>query len=365
MNNISRFTFIDLFAGIGGIRVAFEEVGGVCVFSSEYDKFAQVTYEVFFGEKPDFKHIMQVDPPGDITKLPPHLVPAHNILTGGFPCQPFSLAGVSKKNSLGKPHGFDDPTKGTLFFNIKEIIKTKYPIAFMLENVKNLKSHDNGITYSVIRETLEGLNYSVFDNVIDAKHWVPQHRERIYIIGFRNKNADPVGKQKWEVKSFPEFTEMKMPKNRLYELDEMLEVSPSKLSMVTPGTWATLIRHKKYHEEAGHGFGYSLLSPPFKGQVTRTLSARYHKDGAEILIDMNKEGWERPRKLTPLECCRLMGFPIRFQKHYIEQKYIDRNLPVSITQTYRQFGNSVVIPVVRDIAKLLIDKLSGVGALTS
>ena len=360
MNKESKFTFIDLFAGIGGIRIAFEKAGGECVFSSEYDQFAQETYQAFFGEKPDFKSVQEVNPPGDITKLPPEKVPDHNILTGGFPCQPFSLAGVSKKNSLGRPHGFDDPTQGTLFFNIKKIIDNKRPVAFLLENVKNLKSHDKGQTFKVISETLFKLNYSVFTNIIDAQYWVPQHRERIYIIGFRNPGADPLARQKWKVFDFHEFTNMAMPDHRLFELDEMLDPNPPILSMLPPGTWATLKRHKKYHEEAGNGFGYGLLQPPFRGKITRTLSARYHKDGAEILIDQN---WERPRRLTPLECCRLMGYPEKYQQFFSEENYINNKMPVSRTQAYKQFGNSVVVPVLGNIAKLLINKLEEVGAI--
>ena len=334
--------------------MGFENAGGTCVFSSEYDKFAQITYKSFFGESPDFANILEVNPPGDITRLPPELVPDHDILTGGFPCQPFSLAGVSKKNSLGRPHGFDDPTQGTLFFNIKEIIDVKRPLAFMLENVKNLKNHDRGRTYKVISKTLNNLNYTVFDNIIDGQYWVPQHRERIYIIGFRNPGADPEGEQSWKVDEFPEFTEMKMPEKRLYELDEVLNPLPPEISMLPPGTWETLIRHKKYHQEQGNGFGYGLNKPPFRGNVTRTLSARYHKDGAEILIDA---GWERPRRLTPAECSRLMGFPLEYQNFFSEEKYINNKMPVSRTQAYKQFGNSVVVPVIMDLAELIKQKL--------
>lgn len=360
MNKHSNFTFIDLFAGIGGIRIAFEAVGGDCVFSSEYDKYSQITYEKFFGERPDFSTIIEVDPPGDITKINADYVPNHDILTGGFPCQPFSLAGVSKKNSLGKPHGFDDLTKGTLFFNIKEIIDKKRPLSFMLENVKNLTSHDKGRTFRIIKETLDKLNYSVFVNIIDAQYWVPQHRERIYIVGFRKPEADPSGSQNWSVDHFTEFTEMKMPKRRLYELDELLEDSPPKLAMLPPGTWKALIKHKEYHEEAGNGFGFGLIKKPFHGEITRTLSARYHKDGAEILIDME---WERPRKLTPLECCKLMGFPKKYWGYYSKEKYVNNSMHVSKTQAYRQFGNSVVVPVVETIASKMKTKLIEVGAI--
>lgn len=360
MNKQSSFRFIDLFAGIGGIRIAFEKAGGECVFSSEYDKFAQQTYKAFFGEVPDFSLIHKVDPPGDITQLPPAMIPDHDILTGGFPCQPFSLAGVSKKNSLGRPHGFDDPTQGTLFFNIKEILQEKKPKAFLLENVKNLRNHDKGRTYKVIRETLDKLNYTVFDNVIDGQYWVPQHRERIYIIGFRDPDAVPERKQTWRVKEFSEFTEIEMPNKRLYELDEVLNDEPSEKFMLPEGTWETLKRHKRHHQAAGNGFGYGLIEPPFTGKVTRTLSARYHKDGAEILIE---EGWKRPRRLSPDECSKLMGFPKEFQSLFSDEKYANNEMPVSRTQAYRQFGNSVVVPVIETISKLMVKKLKDVGAI--
>lgn len=352
MNTSPKYTFIDLFAGIGGIRIAFEKAGGKCVFSSEYDKFSQLTYKSFFGESPDFLSVKLVSPPGDITQLEPSLIPDHDILTGGFPCQPFSLAGVSKKNSLGKPHGFDDPTQGTLFFNVKEIIQEKKPKAFLLENVKNLQSHDRGKTFKVIKQTLEDLDYHVFFRIIDASGWVPQHRERIYICGFRK----PDGNQKWGIPKFDELYNLKPPEKRIYELDEILETTVPEKYRLREKTWQTLIRHKKHHAKIGNGFGYGLNKRPFKGKITRTISARYHKDGAEILID---DGGIRPRRLTPLECCRLMGFPEEYQKFY------GRNgvkQPVSDTQAYRQFGNSVVVPVLIDIAKLITDKLTEVKA---
>jgi DNA (cytosine-5)-methyltransferase 1 len=348
------FTFIDLFAGIGGIRIAFERAGGKCIFSSEYDPHSQKTYKSFFGENPDFSNIYHTDPPGDITKIPPQRIPAHNILTGGFPCQPFSLAGVSKKMSLGRPHGFDDLTQGTLFFNIKEIIKEKQPSAFLLENVKNLKSHDHGNTFDVITSTLTGLGYTIFYNVIDAGWWTPQHRERIYIIGFKKR----IGNQKWEIKDFPEFMNIKLPKRRANTLSQILENNVPDRYTLGPNTWATLERHKAHHESIGQGFGYSLIHPPFDDKTTRTLSARYHKDGAEILI--YQEG-KRPRRLTPLECCRLMGFPGECEKYFDRSGNFPQ--PVSDTQAYRQFGNSVSVPVVTEIAQLIIDKMKIIGAL--
>jgi DNA (cytosine-5)-methyltransferase 1 len=349
----SLFRFIDLFAGIGGIRISFERAGGKCVFSSEYDRFAQQTYKAFFGEMPDFSNILEVDPPGDIKQLPPEMVPEHDILTGGFPCQPFSLAGVSKKASLGRPHGFDDPTQGTLFFNVKNIINARRPKAFLLENVKNLRGHDKGKTYKVIRKTLDEIGYEVFDRVIDGAGWVPQHRERIYIVGFRRPDKN----QSWKIDSFPEFEKLAPPAQRLYELDEMLEAEVPEKFILTPKTWQTLVRHKKHHASIGQGFGYGMIDPPFNGKVTRTLSARYHKDGAEILLNL---GGDRPRRLTPLECCRLMGFPEECQRFFDRDDEYPQ--PVSNTQAYRQFGNSVVVPVVTDIARVIVDKLKEAGA---
>ncbi|MGV8027223.1 MAG: DNA (cytosine-5-)-methyltransferase [Anaerolineaceae bacterium] len=349
----ANFTFIDLFAGIGGIRIAFENAGGKCVFSSEFDKFAQLTYHAFFNEYPAFLNIFPVNPPGDITKIPPSLIPDHDILTGGFPCQPFSLAGVSKKNSLGKPHGFNDPTKGTLFFNIKEIIVEKKPKAFLLENVKNLERHDEGKTFQIIKNALSDIGYSVYYRIIDSSFWVPQHRERIYIIGFRNPDKN----QTWEVENFDEFYKFTPPTKRLFELDEILEKRINEKYYLKEKTWETLKRHKAHHQSMGNGFGYGLISPPFRGKITRTLSARYHKDGAEILIDT---GNTYPRKLTPLECCRLMGFPEQYQSYF---NSLLNCQPVSDTQAYKQFGNSVVVPVMQDVAKLLTEKLIKVGAI--
>jgi DNA (cytosine-5)-methyltransferase 1 len=342
------FRFIDLFAGIGGLRIAFEGAGGKCVFSSEYDKYSQATYEAFFGEKPIFDDILAADPPGDITKILPHQVPDHEILAAGFPCQPFSLAGVSKKQSLGRPHGFDDPTQGTLFFNVKEIIKEKRPEAFLLENVKNLKSHDEGRTFDTIRDELDKLDYVVEYEVIDAARWTPQHRQRIFIVGFR-KPTSTEG-QCWNVAKGEFKLKDVVPSIKRKSLDKILETYVDPKYTLGPGTWDTLVRHKKHHEDKGQGFGYGIIRPPFNGATTRTLSARYHKDGAEILIHQGND--QRPRRLTPLECCRLMGFPKKFQR-YFDPKDNERSQPVSDTQAYRQFGNSVSVPVVSDIAKAL------------
>ncbi|UPU35264.1 DNA (cytosine-5-)-methyltransferase [Geomonas paludis] len=358
------FTFIDLFAGIGGIRIAFQRAGGTCVFSSEYDSAAQKTYKAYFGESPHFENVFPTVPPGDITKLTPHLkvnkalVPDHDILTGGFPCQPFSLAGVSKKQSMGRKHGFEDPTQGTLFFDVKEILAAKRPKAFLLENVKNLVSHDEKRTFTVISETLRGLGYNIFPRVIDAAGWVPQHRERIYIVGFRIADPDLHPDQTWNVKDFQELYDLAPPVNGPDLLDVLEKDVPEKYTL-GPGTWNTLVRHRAHHKSLGQGFGYGLITPPFQGKITRTISARYHKDGAEILISQG-EG-KRPRRLTPLECSRLMGFPPDFQKLY--NRKADSIPPVSDTQAYRQFGNSVAVPVVEAIAKLITGRLRAEGAL--
>lgn len=354
----ATFSFIDLFAGIGGIRLGFEAAGGRCILSAEYDRYAQKTYRAFFGDTPDFSDVAKVTPPGDITQLPPHLVPDHDILVGGFPCQPFSLAGVSKKQSLGRPHGFDDPTQGTLFFNVKEILRVKRPKAFLLENVKNLCSHDSGRTFSVIRAALQELDYHLHYRVVDAIGWLPQHRERIFLVGFRKPSACPTGDQTWDVDRFD--LNKVVPKADPVPLVDVLERAVPDKYTLGPGTWDTLVRHKANHAAKGQGFGYGMISPPFEGRTTRTLSARYHKDGAEILIDQG--GARRPRRLTPLECCRLMGFPPWCQR------WFDRNdeahpQPVSDCQAYRQFGNSVAVPVVTAIAKAMVKAMRRCGAI--
>ncbi len=315
----TKYKFIDLFAGIGGTRIAFEKAGCQCVFSSEYDKFAQITYKENFGEIPE----------GDIKSIPLSKIPSHNILVAGFPCQPFSISGVSKKNSLGMPHGFNDPTQGTLFFNIKKILKAKKPDAFLLENVKNLRSHDGGNTYKVIMKTLrEELKYTVYDCVIDADTYVPQHRERIYIVGFR------------EPRNF-EFP-VHVPKNKP-RFKDILEGEVAEKYTLTDHLWQYLQDYARKHREAGNGFGYGLTD--LEGR-SRTLSARYYKDGSEILIPQGKG--INPRRLTPRECAALMGFT---------QMRPDFSIPVSDTQAYKQFGNSVVVPLVHDIAKGIVESL--------
>jgi DNA (cytosine-5)-methyltransferase 1 len=309
------FTFIDLFAGIGGFRIAFQEQKGKCVFSSEWDKYAQKTYEANFGEV-SF---------GDITQIDEKNIPDHDILCGGFPCQPFSLAGVSKKNALGKQHGFLDKTQGTLFFDIARIIEAKKPKAFLLENVKNLKSHDKGTTYKVIEETLRKLGYTVFSKIIDAKHYVPQHRERIFIVGFNEAHFE----------NKVEFSFPKTPEDKPCFRD-ILERKPALKYTLSNHLWNYLQEYAQKHREKGNGFGFGLTD---LNGISRTLSARYHKDGSEILIPQGKG--KNPRRLTPEECKRLMGYPEEFKI---------KDIGVSDTQLYRQFGNSVAVPVVKAVA---------------
>ena len=306
--------FIDLFCGIGGFRIAFEKAGGKCVFSSDYDKFSQQTYKANFGELPH----------GDINQVKVADIPAHDILCAGFPCQPFSIAGVSKKNSLGRLHGFDDVKQGNLFFSIADILDQHRPAAFVLENVKNLKGHDKGKTFLVIKDTLERvLGYTIYTKIIDARYVVPQHRERIFIVGFREKRD-------FEFPVFPE----EGPK-----LDTILESCPDPKYTLTDHLWNYLQNYAAKHKAAGNGFGFGLVT---KHDTTRTLSARYHKDGSEILL---AQTGMNPRRLTPRECARLMGYPE------------DYEIVVSDTQAYRQFGNSVVVPVVEKIAEAVMETL--------
>ena len=312
---MSELRFIDLFCGIGGFRMAFERAGCRCVFSCDRDKFARKTYAANFGE----------EPAGDITQIDAADIPDHDILCAGFPCQPFSIAGVSKKLSLGRQHGFACPDQGNMFFEIVRVLREKRPAAFVLENVKNLKGHDRGHTFEIIHSTLtEALGYTVYHKVLDAQRFVPQHRERIFIVGFRD----------WRYFEFPELG-TDGPK-----LASILDASvPSKYTL-TDHLWQYLQNYAAKHKAAGNGFGYGLFGG---GDVARTLSARYYKDGSEILI---AQGTGRnPRRLTPRECARLMGFPDSFV------------IPVSDTQAYKQFGNSVVVPVVERIAKAVVETL--------
>jgi len=316
-----RFTFTDLFAGIGGFRIALESLGGKCVFSSEWNVYSAKTYEANFGEKPA----------GDITLVDETAIPDHDILAAGFPCQPFSIAGVSKKNSLGRPHGFLDELQGNLFFDIARILDAKRPKAFILENVKNLIYHDRKRTFRVITETLEKLGYEIFWKVIDASAYVPQHRERIIIVGFRSDLYPSVHF------TFPGIS------GSPPSLKDILEKSPDPKYTLSDGLWKYLQEYAEKHRRKGNGFGYGLVDPEEDG-ITRTLSARYYKDGAEILI---KQEGKNPRRLTPMECRRLMGFPDNFI------------IPVSDTQAYRQFGNAVVPAVIREVAVGMLEVILG------
>lgn len=312
------FSFIDLFAGIGGMRIAFEDCGGECVFSSEWDRFAQQTYAANFGDVPH----------GDIREIVAADIPPHDILVAGFPCQPFSISGVSKKNALGRPHGFDDPTQGTLFFEIKRVLEAHRPHAFLLENVKNLGSHDRGRTFAVIMEALtRDLGYTVYHQVIDAAAFVPQHRERIFIVGFR----EPVDF------NFPATNPLAGPPLRTILEDE---VDPK--YTLTDHLWTYLQNYAEKHRAKGNGFGFGLAD---LDGVSRTLSARYYKDGSEILIPQRGRN---PRRLTPEECSRLMGF---------RQLRPGFRIPVSDTQAYKQFGNAVVPPVVAEIGRAMVERL--------
>ena len=315
-----KFTFIDLFAGIGGFRLAMQAQGGRCVFSSEWNEFARRTYYANYGEVPF----------GDITKeCTKNLIPkSFDILCAGFPCQPFSIAGVSKKRSLGRETGFKDKTQGTLFFDVADIINRHRPKAFFLENVKNLCSHDKGNTFRVIRETLEELDYSIHFQVMDGQAFVPQHRERILIVGFDKKIYS--GKEKFE---FPDLNGM--PK---HTISEILDKDVDTKYTLSDKLWSYLRNYAERQQAKGNGFGYGLVS---LDGIARTLSARYYKDGSEILIPQG-EGIN-PRKLTPKECSRLMGYPEGFIIN-----------AVSDVQAYRQCGNSVVVPLITAVAKQLV-----------
>jgi DNA (cytosine-5)-methyltransferase 1 len=350
----SKFTFIDLFAGIGGMRKGFEAHGGQCVYTSEWDKYAAITYKANF---PDGHEIY-----GDITQAATKdAIPAHDVLVAGFPCQPFSLAGVSKKNSLGRKHGFLDETQGTLFFDICKILEMHQPRAFLLENVKNLQSHDKGQTFRIIRKALDDLGYKISFRTIDARHWVPQHRERIFIVGFKEtkdydlkKRYFPEEKDVWKARhQTPLLGDILHSKDEVAEdpftikKGNKTEVAPKYI--LTDHLWQYLQDYAEKHRLAGNGFGCTVVSSK---DVTRTLSARYHKDGSEILVSRGKG--KVPRRLTPRECARLMGFD--------EKRGSKFKITVSDTQAYRQFGNSVAVPVIKavagDIAKIVTAELA-------
>lgn len=332
----TSFRFVDLFAGIGGLRAGFEAIGGECVFTSEWDKYAQQTYKANFA----VTHPIA----GDIVQIASDLIPPHDVLVGGFPCQPFSLAGVSKKNSLGRPHGFACETQGTLFFELARILKHHRPKAFLLENVKNLASHDGGRTFRTIKNVLtEELGYSIHTKVVDGRCLVPQHRERVFIVGFRDYNGFS-----WDDLVLPDTAHGPRLRSVLHPEDGS-EASESpytdesgrvaKKYQLSRHLWEYLQAYAEKHRKAGNGFGYGLVGPD---DVARTLSARYYKDGSEILVRTKKGP---PRRLTPRECARLMGFDRPGRPVF--------KIPVSDTQAYKQFGNSVIVPVVEAVARAM------------
>lgn len=328
-----RFNFIDLFAGIGGIRKGFDAIGGHCVFTSEWNKFAQQTYAANFRDNHP--------PHGDITTIRTDEIPEHDVLLAGFPCQPFSIAGVSKKNSLGRKHGFLDETQGTLFFDVARILKARRPSAFLLENVKNLTSHDKGRTFQVILKTLtEELGYKVWHKVIDAQHFVPQHRERIVIVGFREDVPFSWDDLQLPAKGSVRLKTVLHPENGSEKAEAPYTLGPDAIVngkyTLTDKLWQYLQNYADKHKAAGNGFGFGLVTP---NDVARTLSARYFKDGSEILVSQGKK--RNPRRLTPRECARLMGYGDDFR------------IPVSDTQAYKQFGNSVAVPVFEAVARIM------------
>ena len=329
----ASFSFIDLFAGIGGLRRAMEGAGGRCVFTSEWDRFAQQTYHANF---PDNRPIA-----GDIREVDPEDIPDHDVLVAGFPCQPFSIAGVSKKNALGRAHGFLDETQGTLFFDVLRILMHHRPAAFMLENVKNLKSHDKGRTFEVIRRALtEELGYTLHTQIIDAANFVPQHRERIVMVGFREATDFSFEELNLPGRQDRGMRDILHPENGTEAPEGHYTVGPdAKVSdkyTLTDKLWTYLQNYAAKHRAKGNGFGFGLVDG---NSIARTLSARYYKDGSEILVSRG-EG-RNPRRLTPRECARLMGFDDSFR------------IPVSDTQAYKQFGNSVAVPVFAEVARLM------------
>ncbi len=339
----ANFTFIDLFAGIGGFRKGFEAAGGRCVFTSEWNTFSQTTYTANFGDHQVF---------GDITlDANKQQIPDHDVLLAGFPCQPFSIAGVSKKNSLGRKHGFECETQGTLFFDIEEIIAERRPKAFVLENVKNLASHDGGRTFDVIKRTLtDKLGYRLSWKILDARAFVPQHRERVFIVGTRGDLGEPFDWSEVELpppERAPKLSSILHPENGTEDPEpRFLDASGEVLSkyVLTDNLWTYLKGYAAKHQAAGNGFGFGLVGPD---DISRTLSARYYKDGSEILVRRAKGN---PRRLTPRECARLMGFDRPGQPPF--------KIVVSDTQAYKQFGNSVSVPVVEVIANALVPRLT-------
>ena len=335
-----KFTFIDLFAGIGGLRLGFESFGGKCVFTSEWNEYSKQTYLANF----DCRHPIA----GDITKIEAENIPKHDILLAGFPCQPFSIAGVSKKNSLKKPHGFHCEAQGTLFCDVARVLNFHRPKAFLLENVKNLVNHDKGNTFKIIHKTLtEGLGYHVQYRIIDARSWVPQHRERIFITGFREKNEFNFENMILpDSLAGPKLGDILHRENGAESLEQNQQFIDIKTGRVlakytlTDKLWSYLQNYAEKHRKKGNGFGFGLVG---HNDITRTLSARYYKDGSEILITQSRKN---PRRLTPRECSRLMGFDSLNGSDFV--------IPVSDTQAYKQFGNAVVVPVVKAVAEHMV-----------
>lgn len=374
-----QFRFIDLFAGIGGIRTGFEAIGGKCVFTSEWNKEAVRTYRANHYSDPaehrfntDIRQITQPEGLSDEAAIYQHIdreIPDHQVLLAGFPCQPFSLAGVSKKNALGRAHGFECQAQGTLFFDVARILAAKKPAVFVLENVKNLKSHDKGRTFQIIMQTLDELGYDVADadatlpdsKIIDARHFLPQHRERIVLVGIRR---DYPFSRDFTLQNLRQLYPARVP-----SLHSLLDREVDDKYTLSPDLWRYLYQYAKKHKAKGNGFGFGLNDPRDSHCCTRTLSARYYKDGSEILID---RGWDnaqgeadfqhpenmarRPRRLTPRECARLMGFEAPGEQRF--------RIPVSDTQAYKQFGNSVVVPVFAAVAQLLLPVIQQVMEAT-
>ena len=326
-----HYRFIDVFAGIGGFRFGFEPKGGLCVWSCEINSHSRKTYCHNHDEKEE-----DIFP--DVRDATPSDVPDHDILIAGFACQPFSIAGVSKYNSMQIPHGFADETRGTLFFHIVRLLATHRPKAFLLENVPHLVNHDRGNTFATVQNLLaDELGYHISHRVLDARPYVPQNRRRIFIAGHQEKDHPGMyDVQIADEETAPNLVDIIHPADGSENPEHPYTVGPNaepdQRYTLGDGTWNTLLRHRAKHENEGNGFGYSIadLSGP-----ARTLTARYGKDGQEILIF--QEG-KNPRKLTPRECSRLMGMP-----HLV--------IPVSDTQAYRQLGNSVVPPLVEAIAE--------------